>query len=138
MRCKSPRCGCTLLIPCRRKRSSRTQDKRQELLFILLRWPLLVSCSIMMVMLCGIYVSPQLLIFLFIGIEFGLYVLIRQLVNTKEWLSACENPTSKYIIHLAEILPGRGRKGVLRRRLRNATTYQVCPSWCLWRFCRPR
>lgn len=33
----------------------------------------------------------QLLIFLFIGVEFGLYVLIRQLVNTKEWLSACRD-----------------------------------------------
>jgi len=72
----------------RRKRLSRNVDKRQELLFILVRWPLLG------------------LIFLFIGIEFGFYVLIRQLVNTKEWVSAW-----------------RGRKGLLRKRLRNSRTY---------------
>lgn len=33
----------------------------------------------------------QGLIFLFIGIEFGMYIMIRQLVNTKEWLSACRH-----------------------------------------------
>ncbi|PSR73373.1 hypothetical protein PHLCEN_2v10665 [Hermanssonia centrifuga] len=63
--------------------------KRQEWLFIFLRWPLLT------------------IIFLFIAAEFGLYVLIRQLVNTKEWLIAW-----------------RGRKGVLRKKLRSARTYQ--------------
>ncbi|CAL1700663.1 unnamed protein product [Somion occarium] len=63
----------------KRKRSSHTPDRRQELLFTLVRWPLL----------------------------FGLYIIIRQLVNTKEWLSAW-----------------RGRKGKLRKRLREATTYQ--------------
>ncbi|KII95167.1 hypothetical protein PLICRDRAFT_97425 [Plicaturopsis crispa FD-325 SS-3] len=39
--------------------------------------------------------------------EFGLYVLIRQLVNTKEWLYAW-----------------RGQKGVLRKKLRAARTYE--------------
>ncbi|KAJ3555830.1 hypothetical protein NM688_g2363 [Phlebia brevispora] len=75
----------------RRKRpSSRPHAaKRQEWLFILLRWPILV------------------VIFLFIALEFGLYILIRQLVNTKEWLIAW-----------------RGRKGLLRKRLRGAQTYQ--------------
>lgn len=63
-------------------------SKRQEWLFVLMRWPLLT------------------LIFLFIAAEFGMYVIIRQLVNTKEWLIAW-----------------RGRKGVLRRRLRSARTY---------------
>ncbi|KAI0796662.1 acyl transferase/acyl hydrolase/lysophospholipase [Abortiporus biennis] len=72
-----------------KRRRPRTPDKRQEWLFLIVRWPLL------------------LLIFLFIGIEFGLYILIRQLVNTKEWLSAW-----------------RGRKGLLRKRLRNANSYQ--------------
>ncbi|KAG6333768.1 hypothetical protein ID866_5316 [Astraeus odoratus] len=38
---------------------------------------------------------------------FGLYVVIRQLVNTKEWLTAW-----------------RGRKGLLRKRLRAARTYE--------------
>ena len=31
----------------------------------------------------------QLFIFTAISVQFGLYVLIRQLVNTKEWLTAC-------------------------------------------------
>ncbi|KAH8105837.1 patatin-domain-containing protein [Cristinia sonorae] len=73
----------------RRKKGTRTPNKGQEWLFILLRWPLLT------------------LIFLFIGVEFGFYILIRQMVNAKEWLSAW-----------------RGRKGLLRKRLRNAKTYQ--------------
>ncbi|KAK7695837.1 hypothetical protein QCA50_000475 [Cerrena zonata] len=73
----------------RRKRASHIPDRRQEWLFILVRWPLLG------------------LIFLFIGIEFGLYIMIRQLVNTKEWLSAW-----------------RGRKGTLRKRLRESESYQ--------------
>ena len=33
----------------------------------------------------------QLLIALFIGFEFGCYVTIRQVVNAKEWLSACQS-----------------------------------------------
>jgi hypothetical protein len=32
----------------------------------------------------------QFLIALFIACEFGCYVMIRQVVNAKEWLSACE------------------------------------------------
>ncbi|EJF61243.1 patatin-domain-containing protein [Dichomitus squalens LYAD-421 SS1] len=47
------------------------------------------------------------LIFLFIAFQFGAYIAIRQVVNAKEWLSAW-----------------RGRRGVLRKRLRNAQTYQ--------------
>jgi hypothetical protein len=50
----------------------------------------------------------QFLIFSFISMEFGLYILIRQLVNGKEWLTVW-----------------RGKKGVLRKRLRAATTYEV-------------
>ncbi|TCD69689.1 hypothetical protein EIP91_006706 [Steccherinum ochraceum] len=73
----------------RRRKGTRTPNKGQEWLFILLRWPLLT------------------LIFLFIGVEFGFYILIRQMVNAKEWLSAW-----------------RGRKGLLRKRLRNAKSYQ--------------
>jgi hypothetical protein len=38
----------------------------------------------------------QFLIFVFILGEFGFYVLIRQIVNAKEWLSACRTP---FIIH---------------------------------------
>lgn len=33
----------------------------------------------------------QLLIALFIAFEFGCYVMIRQVVNAKEWLSACQS-----------------------------------------------
>ncbi|KAI0699797.1 acyl transferase/acyl hydrolase/lysophospholipase [Cytidiella melzeri] len=74
----------------RKSGSARTTDsRRQEWLFVLVRWPLLS------------------LIFLIIAAEFGLYILIRQLVNTKEWLIAW-----------------RGRKGVLRKRLRGAKSYQ--------------
>ncbi|KZT66024.1 patatin-domain-containing protein [Daedalea quercina L-15889] len=73
----------------KRRKPSQTQHKRQEWLYILVRWPLLG------------------LIFLFISVEFGMYILIRQMVNAKEWLSAW-----------------RGRKGLLRQRLRSAQTYQ--------------
>lgn len=37
------------------------------------------------------YITPQFFIFVFITAEFGLYVLIRQLVNFKEWLVACKS-----------------------------------------------
>ncbi|KDQ21031.1 hypothetical protein BOTBODRAFT_27050 [Botryobasidium botryosum FD-172 SS1] len=57
-------------------------------LYTLLRWPLLI------------------LLFVLIFAEFGLYVLIRQIVNAFEWLVAW-----------------RGRKGALRAKLRSATTY---------------
>ncbi|KAI0092473.1 acyl transferase/acyl hydrolase/lysophospholipase [Irpex rosettiformis] len=76
----------------RRKKinSDRSADsRRQEWLFVLVRWPLLT------------------IIFFIIAAEFGFYILIRQLVNTKEWLIAW-----------------RGRKGMLRKRLRGAKTYQ--------------
>ncbi|KAH9951578.1 patatin-domain-containing protein [Amylocystis lapponica] len=73
----------------KRKKSNRPHQNRQEWLFLLVRWPLL------------------LLIFLFIAFQFGMYIMIRQLVNAKEWISAW-----------------RGRKGMLRKRLRSATTYQ--------------
>lgn len=73
----------------RRRRQSETSHKRQEWMYILVRWPLLG------------------LIFFFMALQFSLYILIRQLVNAKEWLSAW-----------------RGRKGVLRQRLRSAKTYE--------------
>ncbi|KAG6836520.1 hypothetical protein H0H93_007197 [Arthromyces matolae] len=73
----------------RRRKKERSHDKRSDWLFSLLRWPLL--CFIMV----------------FIAAEFGFYVVIRQLVNTKEWFTAW-----------------RGTKGVLRKNLRAARTYQ--------------
>ncbi|KAJ3997000.1 acyl transferase/acyl hydrolase/lysophospholipase [Lentinula boryana] len=73
----------------KKKGASSSAGRKHDWTFLLLRWPLLF------------------LIFLFIAIEFGLYVLIRQVVNTKEW-----------------IFSWRGQKGVLRKRLRGAQTYQ--------------
>ncbi|KAA1466398.1 patatin-domain-containing protein [Dentipellis sp. KUC8613] len=73
----------------RRRKGDHTAERRQDWLYLIVRWPLLFS------------------IFLFITLEFGFYVLIRQLVNAKEWLSAW-----------------RGRKGLLRKRLRASTSYQ--------------
>ncbi|KAF7432968.1 hypothetical protein PC9H_004912 [Pleurotus ostreatus] len=73
----------------KRKRRDRVHGKRQDWLFLLLRWPLLFF------------------IFLFIAGEFSLYVLIRQLVNTKEWISAW-----------------RGKKGAMRKRLRASSSYE--------------
>ncbi|KAI0723314.1 patatin-domain-containing protein [Earliella scabrosa] len=73
----------------KRRRPSRPSHMGHEWLYLILRWPLLG------------------LIFLFIAIQFGMYVMIRQLVNAKEWVSAW-----------------RGRRGILRKRLRNARTYQ--------------
>ncbi|EPQ59500.1 patatin-domain-containing protein [Gloeophyllum trabeum ATCC 11539] len=73
----------------RRRKESGAPDRRQDLLFIIVRWPLLI------------------IIFAFILAEFGFYVLIRQLVNTQEWLSAW-----------------RGRRGQLRKQLRAAKTYE--------------
>ncbi|KAJ6599036.1 patatin-domain-containing protein [Mycena vulgaris] len=46
-------------------------------------------------------------IFLFIAGQFGFYVFLRQLVNVKEWISAW-----------------RGKKGLLRKKLRAARTYE--------------
>lgn len=40
----------------------------------------------------------QFFIFLFIAAEFGLYVLIRQLVNFKEWLVACESFRATWLL----------------------------------------
>ncbi|KAF9485321.1 patatin-domain-containing protein [Pholiota conissans] len=74
----------------RRSKKRKQHDKRSDYLFLFLRWPLLFF------------------IFLFIMAEFGLYVIIRQLVNTKEWISACM---------------WRGRKGRLRKNLRSARNY---------------
>ncbi|KAF7355343.1 Patatin-like phospholipase domain-containing protein [Mycena sanguinolenta] len=46
-------------------------------------------------------------IFLFIAAQFGFYVFLRQLVNIKEWISAW-----------------RGKKGLLRKKLRASRTYE--------------
>ncbi|KAI0254899.1 acyl transferase/acyl hydrolase/lysophospholipase [Lactifluus subvellereus] len=54
----------------KRKRRTGTSQKKQDWLFILLRWPLLLVISS------------------FIACEFSFYVTIRQVVNAKEWLSA--------------------------------------------------
>src|SRR5260221_2137809 len=70
----------------RQKKRIKT-DKRQDYSFILLRWPLLVR--LFLFLLRCILGLGQFFIFVFIMAEFGLYVFIRQLVNTKEWFTAC-------------------------------------------------
>ncbi|KAI6047156.1 patatin-domain-containing protein [Pisolithus marmoratus] len=72
----------------RRRKGEKPAVLRQDWLFLTLRWPLL----------CFIFVV--------IFIQFSFYVVIRQMVNTKEWLTAW-----------------RGPKGLLRKRLRAAQTY---------------
>jgi hypothetical protein len=55
--------------------------------------------------------------------EFGLYVFIRQVVRGLEWLFACASfPGLELSLQLMGF-PGRGRKGLLRTKLRNAKTY---------------
>ncbi|KAL0949527.1 hypothetical protein HGRIS_009578 [Hohenbuehelia grisea] len=76
-------------IRVRRRKKKDSTHKRQDWLFILLRWPLLCF------------------IFLFIAGEFSCYVIIRQMVNTKEWISAW-----------------RGKKGILRKKLRSSKSYE--------------
>ncbi|KAJ3778854.1 patatin-domain-containing protein [Lentinula raphanica] len=73
----------------KKKGTSNSVLRKHDWTFLLLRWPLLFF------------------IFIFIFMEFGIYVLIRQVVNTKEW-----------------IFSWRGQKGVFRKRLRGARTYQ--------------
>ncbi|KAL9712896.1 hypothetical protein Ac2012v2_004136 [Leucoagaricus gongylophorus] len=65
------------------------KHKRHDWSYLIFRWPLLIF------------------IFLFIAAEFNLYVLVRQLVNGKEWITAW-----------------RGKKGHLRKKLRAARTYE--------------
>lgn len=72
----------------RRRKGEKPAVLRQDWLFLILRWPLLCF------------------IFAVIFVQFSFYVVIRQLVNTKEWLTAW-----------------RGPKGLLRKRLRAAQTY---------------
>ncbi|KAL5530026.1 hypothetical protein ACEPAF_6283 [Sanghuangporus sanghuang] len=52
------------------KHQHHVHERRQEWLFVLVRWPLLI------------------LIFLFIFFEFGMYVAVRQFVIAKEWFTA--------------------------------------------------
>jgi hypothetical protein len=57
--------------------------------------------------------------------EFGLYIFIRQVVRGLEWLFACRLiPWLRIIATTNSVLhPGRGRKGLLRFKLRGAKTY---------------
>ncbi|KAI0028467.1 acyl transferase/acyl hydrolase/lysophospholipase, partial [Vararia minispora EC-137] len=72
----------------KKRRKGHLGKHNNEWLFLIFRWPMLSS------------------IFLFIAFLFGLYILIRQLVNAKEYISAW-----------------RGRKGLLRKRLRGSQSY---------------
>lgn len=71
--------------------------------------------------------NTQFLLAVVIFAQFGLYVAIRQVVNTLEWLFACKSilaNKSSPIAGSRGFQSGRGRKGVLRQKLRNAKTYQ--------------
>lgn len=59
----------------------------------------------------------QGLIFLFITVEFGFYILIRQMVNAKEWLSAC--PCSSVAI---VVIHSRGHRAGTQGGVETATT----------------
>ncbi|KAF9515224.1 hypothetical protein BS47DRAFT_1316199 [Hydnum rufescens UP504] len=72
-----------------RRHESRKSRFTQEPLYQLFRWPLLILLNI------------------FIAAEFGLYVLIRQIVNAFEWL-----------------LAWRGQKAQIRARLRKAKSWE--------------
>lgn len=74
--------------------------------------------------------------------EFGFYVFIRQLVNTKEWFTACSSIHCCFMsVFVNFCFKGRGEKGRLRKRLRGARTYEVgffwvphmCPTNSPWR-----
>lgn len=111
----------------RRRRGERTDGRNQELLYLIVRWPLLVRgvyplrCSVPYT-----HRDNQYMILLFILAEFGFYVLIRQIVNAKEWLSACRPPpTLTCPSPDLNFRVGRGKKGRLRLRLRGTKTYQV-------------
>jgi len=86
-------CSSSETTPNRRRRGTGSHDKKQEWLFILLRWPLLVRTRhpLIYFMPLGYADRMQFLIALFIAFEFGCYVAIRQVVNAKEWLSACQS-----------------------------------------------
>jgi hypothetical protein len=79
-----------LIISRRRKRSPR-QDRRTEWTYVLIRWPLLVSKKASDSEYLALTAPVQLIIFSLIAFEFNFYILIRQLVNTKEWISACKS-----------------------------------------------
>ncbi|KAH0840150.1 hypothetical protein J3R83DRAFT_1131 [Lanmaoa asiatica] len=94
----------------RRRKGERSPEHRQDWLFLLLRWPLLVCVDVGVHPRIRIHIFlglSQIFIFVIIAAQFSLYIFIRQVVNTKEWLSAW-----------------RGRKGELRRRLRASRTYE--------------
>ncbi|KAF8529014.1 patatin-domain-containing protein [Hysterangium stoloniferum] len=76
-----------------RRRRAKIPKKRQDRMFHIIRWPLLIS------------------LFAYIYGIFGLYVLVRQVVNAIEWMFAW-----------------RGQKGILRKRLRAAQSYEEWKS----------
>lgn len=61
-------------------------------------------------------------------------MIIRQLVNTKEWITACMYRLESDSKHAnPSFSPGRGKKGQLRKNLRNAKTYEV--RVCMRKIC---
>lgn len=72
----------------RKKGATKSHERKQEWMFVLVRWPLLVS-NVFVYIIYSNLMSSQLFILLFILFEFGIYILVRQCVNAKEWLTAC-------------------------------------------------
>ena len=79
----------TILRYYRRRKPSHTPHKQREWLYVIMRWPLLVFCCLIQAWLHNVLSFIQGLLFLFIAVQFGGYVLLRQIVNVKEWISAC-------------------------------------------------
>jgi len=63
------------------------------------------------------YLIVQIFIFLFIAAEFNLYVLVRQLVNGKEWITACERSGSVIENHECDVIrQGEEKKATCARK----------------------
>jgi len=58
-------------------------------MFHIIRWPLLVSSVELFLQRHNLKSLSQILLFAYIYAIFGLYVLVRQIVNAFEWLFAC-------------------------------------------------
>lgn len=91
-------------------------------MFHIIRWPLLVLLHLFTLTNVN-QTFVQIILFTFIFVIFGLYVFVRQIVNAIEWMFACA-PSLNFLLpaHINHI-PGRGRKGQLRKRLRSARSY---------------
>ena len=93
------------------------KHKRHDWSYLIFRWPLLVSIPVVLPLhLMTHYLIVQIFIFLFIAAEFNLYVLVRQLVNGKEWITACERSGSVIENHECDVIrQGEEKKATCAR-----------------------